>query len=93
MNDPVVDADERRRVTEPAIDMLKELLTGWSAAHDVVLPDPGRACEIVWGTLYGIASLGYLGHIGDDRARSLAEQALHALLLGWRTDAGPGPRR
>ncbi|HEX7301792.1 TetR/AcrR family transcriptional regulator [Lentzea sp.] len=83
MNDPAIDADERRRVAQPAIDALDELLTAWSAAHDVVLPDPGEACEVLWGTLYGIASL----HLGSDRAPLLAEQALRALLLGWRTEA------
>ncbi|GHH39090.1 TetR/AcrR family transcriptional regulator [Lentzea cavernae] len=87
MNDPTVDADERRRVAEPAIDALKELLTTWSAAHDVVLADLDEACETLWGTLYGIASLGHLSNVGNDRARRLAEQALHAILLGWRTDA------
>jgi AcrR family transcriptional regulator len=44
MNDPMVDADERRRVAEPVIDVLKELLTSWSAAHDVVLADFDQAC-------------------------------------------------
>jgi AcrR family transcriptional regulator len=84
MNDPAVDADERRRVVKPAIDSLKELLTTWSAAHDMVLTDLDEACETLWGTMHGIASL---GHLGNDRARRLAEQALHAILLGWRTDA------
>ncbi|MFF1607356.1 TetR/AcrR family transcriptional regulator [Amycolatopsis sp. NPDC058278] len=92
MNDPVVDGDERRRVAEPAIDVLKELLTSWSTAHDVVLADPDQACEILWGTLHGIASLGHLGQIGNDRARHLAEQALHAILLGWRTEAPANDR-
>jgi AcrR family transcriptional regulator len=92
MNDPVVDGDERRRVAEPAIDVLKELLTSWSAAHDVVLADPDQACEILWGTLHGIASLGHLGQIGNDRARRLAEQALHTILLGWRTEAPANDR-
>jgi AcrR family transcriptional regulator len=87
MNDPAVDADERRRVAEPAIDVLKELLATWSAEHHVVLPDPDQACEILWGTLYGIASLSHIGTVGSDRARSLAEQALRAILLGWRTEA------
>ncbi|MEU5891574.1 TetR/AcrR family transcriptional regulator [Streptomyces sp. NPDC047461] len=54
MNDPVGDADERRRVAEPVIDVLKELLTTWSAAHDVVLADFDQAREILWGTLYGM---------------------------------------
>jgi hypothetical protein len=56
MSDPMVDADERRRVAEPVIDVLKVLLTTWSAVHEVVLADVDQACEILWGTLYGIAS-------------------------------------
>jgi len=87
MNGTAVDADERRHAAEPAIAVLKELLATWSEAHDVVLADPDEACDIIWGTLYGIASLGFLGTVGNDRARRLAEQALHAILLGWRTEA------
>ncbi|KOV90214.1 TetR/AcrR family transcriptional regulator [Nocardia sp. NRRL S-836] len=83
MNAPVADADERRRVVAPAIEALEELLTDWSVAHDVDLGDRTQACEVVWGTLYGIASL---GHLGTDRARHLAEEALRAILLGWRTE-------
>jgi AcrR family transcriptional regulator len=86
MNSAVVDADERRRAAEPAIAVLKELLAAWSDAHGVVLGDPDEACEIIWGTLYGIASLGHLGTVGNERARRLAEQALRAILLGWRTE-------
>ncbi|MFJ8911129.1 hypothetical protein [Amycolatopsis sp. NPDC102389] len=44
------------------------------------------SAEIIWGTLYGVASLGYLGTVDNKRARRLAEQALRALLLGWRTE-------
>ncbi|MDX8148706.1 TetR/AcrR family transcriptional regulator [Lentzea sp. BCCO 10_0061] len=87
MNAPAIDADERGRVVQPAIDALKELLTTWSARHDVVLADLDEACETLWGTMHGIASLGHLGNVGNDRARRLAEQALHAILLGWRTEA------
>jgi AcrR family transcriptional regulator len=91
MNDPAAGADDRRRGAEPAIDVLRELLTTWSAAHDVVLADPDQSCEILWDTLYGIASLSHLGHVGHDRARRLAEQALRAILLGWRTESPPAP--
>jgi AcrR family transcriptional regulator len=91
MNDPAAGADDCRRGAEPAIDVLRELLTAWSAAHDVVLADPDQSCEILWGTLYGIASLGHLGQVGHDRARRLAEQALQAILLGWRTESPPSP--
>jgi AcrR family transcriptional regulator len=84
MNTPMIDADERRRVVQPAIDALEELLTTWAATHHVVLAHPDEACEILWGTLHGIASL---GHLDNDRARRLAERAIHAILLGWRTEA------
>lgn len=89
MNGTAVDAQERRHAAEPAIGLLKELLTTWSQTHDVVLADLDDACDVIWGTLYGIASLGHLGTVGSQRARRLAGQALHAILLGWRTEA-PG---
>ncbi|WP_378268321.1 TetR/AcrR family transcriptional regulator [Amycolatopsis pigmentata] len=93
MNSPEVDADERLRAAEPAIAFVEELLTAWAKAHEVVLADPHEACEVLWGTLYGIASLGFLGTVGHERAGRLAEQALRAILLGWRTEApGNGSR-
>lgn len=85
MNGTVVDADERRHAAQSTIDLLMELLITWSDAHGAVLADRAEACEIVWGTLYGMASLGYLGTIGTERAQRLAEQALSAILRGWRT--------
>jgi len=36
--------------------------------------------------MHGIASLSFLGNVDNRRARRLAEQALRAILLGWRTD-------
>lgn len=89
MNGTAVDADERRRAAEPAIDVLKELLTAWSDAHGVGLADRDEACEIVWGTLYGMASLGFLGTVGTEHAQRLAEQALSAILRGWQAVGEP----
>ncbi|MEU4557483.1 TetR/AcrR family transcriptional regulator [Actinoplanes sp. NPDC023936] len=86
MNGGAVDAHDRRRAAAAAIGVLEELVTAWSAAHDVVLADVDDACDIIWGTLYGIASLGHLDTVGNERARRLAEQALRTLLRGWRTD-------
>jgi AcrR family transcriptional regulator len=87
MNGTTVAAEERRRAAEPAVDVFKDQLTTWSQAHDVVLADIDEACEIIWGTVYGMASLGCLGTIGNQRAQRLAEQAVHAILLGWQTSA------
>ncbi len=86
MNGTLVGAEQRRSAAEPTITMLLELLTTWAAAHDVDLADRTEACEILWGTLYGMASLGYLGTVGNERAQRLAEQALSAILRGWQSD-------
>ncbi|BCJ54573.1 hypothetical protein Asp14428_60480 [Actinoplanes sp. NBRC 14428] len=86
-NGIVIAADERQRVTKPTVDLLLELITTWADAHGVVLADPVEAGEIVWGALYGIASLGQLGVIGAERAERLGEQALATILRGWL--AGP----
>jgi len=96
MNDTTVDADERRRAAEPGTELLVDLLTSWASEHDVVLTDFREACEIVWGTLYGIASLGHLGTIGNERATRLGEKAFRTILLGWSSEASgtssPGRR-
>ncbi|MFG1609558.1 TetR/AcrR family transcriptional regulator [Actinoplanes sp. NPDC049265] len=85
MNGTTVNAHERRRAAEPVIEVLKALIKNWSDAHDVVLADADEACEIIWGTLYGIASLGQLDTVGTERAQRLAQRTLRAILLGWRT--------
>jgi AcrR family transcriptional regulator len=90
MNGTVVGPDERRRAAEPAVDVLRELITAWADVHGVVLADPAEACEIVWATLYGTASLAPPGAAGTERAQRLAEQALSTLLLGWRAARGGG---
>ncbi|MER7488297.1 TetR/AcrR family transcriptional regulator [Streptomyces sp. NPDC126497] len=86
MNDSTVDADERLRAAAPAIGLLRELLTTWSDAHDVALADFDEACDIIWGTLSGLAALGRIGTVGNERAQQLARKAMHTLLRGWRAD-------
>lgn len=86
MNGTVVGGEERRALAEPAYAVLHNLLAAWSARHDVDLGDPSDACEIVWGTLHGMASLGSLDTVGNERAQHLAARALDAILRGWRSD-------
>ncbi|WP_033340939.1 TetR/AcrR family transcriptional regulator [Catenuloplanes japonicus] len=88
MNDATIGADARRQAAEASIGLVTELLTTWSRTHGVPLAAPEEACEIAWGALYGIASLGSLGSIAPDRTERLAEQALTAILQGWRSSAG-----
>lgn len=85
MNDPAVDADERYRASTRVGGLLIELVTGWAAENGVAFADPIEHCQVVWGTLFGIAGLGMLGTIGFERANLLADNALHALMAGWST--------
>lgn len=82
MNGTTLDADVRRAAAEPVIGVLLDLVNAWSQQHEVEL-DINEACEIIWGTLYGIAVLGRLGTIGQARAVELGVHALHVLLRGW----------
>jgi hypothetical protein len=91
MNGTVLDGEERRTAAEPAYVFLRDLLAAWSGRHHVDLVDVSDACEIVWGTLYGMASLGYLDTVGTERAQRLAARALDAILRGWQNDP-PGPQ-
>ncbi|GGK71636.1 TetR family transcriptional regulator [Sphaerisporangium melleum] len=92
MNDATVDADDRFRAAEPVTRLVLDLLTGWAAAHRVPMTDPMEIAEVAWGTMHGMASLGQIGTIGFPRAARLADQALRALLLAWRTDGEHGVR-
>ncbi|GAB7039462.1 TetR/AcrR family transcriptional regulator [Catenuloplanes niger JCM 9533] len=83
MNNTLLDAAARRRAAGPLIALAYRALADWSATHAVPL-ETEEACEIVWGTLHGMASLGQLGTIGPDRAVRLGRQAVEAVLRGWR---------
>jgi AcrR family transcriptional regulator len=90
MNGTVVGGEERRALAEPAYVVLRDLLEAWSGRHGVDLGDADEACEIVWGTLHGMAALGALDTVGTERAQRLAVRALDAILRGWRSaPAGP----
>jgi AcrR family transcriptional regulator len=87
MNGTAVAADDRRRIAQPAIAVLLELLANWSRANDVDLGEGEEACEIVWGTLTGMAAIGRLDTVGNARAQRLAVEAVSAILRGWQSGA------
>lgn len=87
MNNTAVDAHERARAATPVTELVVEIITAWAAECEVTLADPMETCELVWGTMHGMANLGLLGTIGFPRATYLAEQALRALLLAWRASS------
>ncbi|WP_432542872.1 TetR/AcrR family transcriptional regulator [Kineococcus sp. SYSU DK002] len=84
MNGTALSADGRRAAAQPVIDVMWNLVDEWVQKHQVEL-EIGEACDIVWGTLYGIATLGRLGTFGEARARRLGVHALQLLLQGWRS--------
>ncbi|GAA1630039.1 TetR/AcrR family transcriptional regulator [Actinoplanes couchii] len=87
MNGTTIAASNRRDAAQPTIDLLTELLAAWSAEHGVTPPGDNEACEIIWGVLHGLASLGYHDTVGNERAQRLAEQALATILRGWQATA------
>lgn len=88
MNGATLDPKDRRAVAGPVIGVLLDLVNAWSQKHRVEL-DVDQACEVIWGTLYGIAALGSLGTIQQDRAVELSVYALQVLLQGWRSTQQP----
>jgi AcrR family transcriptional regulator len=87
MNGTELGPEDRPDVIQPALDVLSGLLTRWSQTHDVDLGDRTEACEIIWGTLSGMAWIGRLDTIGNARAQRLAAEALEAVLRGWQHPA------
>jgi hypothetical protein len=66
---------QRLPVVEPVLTLLRTLLTSWERSHEVDLGDSVNACHIVRGTLHGMAALGGLDTVGNQRAQQLATQA------------------
>lgn len=67
-------------------------LVTWANAHAVHLDDPRASAEIVWSLLHGWVSLSVIDGVYADqeRAKRLLNDALRALLQGWRFTAN-GP--
>jgi AcrR family transcriptional regulator len=88
MNAATMDSERRREIIAPTLELLEGLLADWATHYDIDLGDRADACDVVWGTLYGMASLGRLDVVGDERAQRLAGEALSAVLDGWRVQKG-----
>jgi AcrR family transcriptional regulator len=84
MNSTTLDADVRRAAAGPVIGVLIDLVNAWTQRHQVEL-DTYQACEIIWGTLYGIAALGRLDTVGQTHSTELGVHALELLLQGWNS--------
>ncbi|WP_030674275.1 TetR/AcrR family transcriptional regulator [Streptomyces sp. NRRL B-1347] len=78
-----VDASTRRTAAADVIAFTRQLIRAWAAETAADLPGVEDACDLLWSTLHGLASIGLIEDIGFDRARRLADQAVTALLGYW----------
>ncbi|WP_432082731.1 TetR/AcrR family transcriptional regulator [Streptomyces sp. WAC 04229] len=78
-----VDASTRRAAAEDVITFTRELIGAWAAETAAEPASVEDACDLLWGTLHGLACIGSIEDIGFDRALRLADQAVTALLAYW----------
>ncbi|QCX80625.1 division inhibitor protein [Streptomyces sp. YIM 121038] len=78
-----VDASTRRTAADDVIAFTRQLIEAWAAETAADLPSVEDACDLLWGTLHGLASIGLIEDVGFDRALRLADQAVTALLGHW----------
>ncbi|MFD9860138.1 TetR/AcrR family transcriptional regulator [Streptomyces alboflavus] len=78
-----VDASTRRAAADDVIAFTRELIGAWAAETGAEPDSVEDACDLLWGTLHGLASIGAIEDVGFDRALRLADQAVTALLGYW----------
>ncbi|MEU6820273.1 TetR/AcrR family transcriptional regulator [Streptomyces atriruber] len=78
-----VDASTRRAAADDVITFTRQLISAWAAETEAEPASVEDACDLLWGTLHGLASIGSIDDIGFDRALRLADQAVTALLGYW----------
>ncbi|MFB7655894.1 MULTISPECIES: TetR/AcrR family transcriptional regulator [unclassified Streptomyces] len=78
-----VDASTRRAAAGDVITFTRQLIGAWSAETAADPASVEDACDLLWGTLHGLACIGSIEDVGFDRALRLADQAVTALLNYW----------
>ncbi|MGW6027017.1 TetR/AcrR family transcriptional regulator [Streptomyces sp. NPDC055099] len=78
-----VDASTRRAAADDVIAFTRQLIGAWAAETAAEPASVEDACDLLWGTLHGLASIGSIEDIGFDRSLRLADQAVTALLGYW----------
>ncbi|ADV65675.1 TetR/AcrR family transcriptional regulator [Deinococcus maricopensis] len=80
----VLDVQARQQAAGGVTALTTDVLQTWADEQGATLGDPVEACEMAWGVLHGMATLGFLPAIGFQRAEQLALRAMHALLQAWK---------
>lgn len=78
-----VDAGTRRAAAAEVLAFTRRIVQGWAAETGAGPVDLDDACDLLWGTLHGLAGIGAIEDVGFDRALHLAHQAVSALLAYW----------
>lgn len=78
-----IDASTRRAAATGVLSFTRRIVRAWAAETGAEPVDLDDACDLLWGTLHGLAGIGSIEDIGFDRALHLADQAVSALLGYW----------
>ncbi|MFC8713577.1 TetR/AcrR family transcriptional regulator [Streptomyces sp. NPDC057197] len=78
-----IDASTRRAAAAEVLAFTGRIVRAWAAETRAGPVDLDDACDLLWGTLHGLAGIGAIEDVGFDRALHLAEQAVTALLGYW----------
>nr|WP_239073921.1 TetR/AcrR family transcriptional regulator [Streptomyces sp. SID10853] len=80
-----VDASTRRAAATDVLVFTQEIIRGWAAGAGAEVGPAGieDACDLLWGSLHGLAGIGAIEDVGFDRALHLADQAVSAFLRFW----------
>ncbi|MVO90317.1 TetR family transcriptional regulator [Streptomyces sp. p1417] len=88
-----VDATTRRAAAGDVIAFTRQLIGAWAAGTAAESVDIEDACDLLWGTLHGLACIGSIEDVGHSRALRLADQAVTALLGHWSSSTAHPERR
>ncbi|MYR63390.1 TetR family transcriptional regulator [Streptomyces sp. SID625] len=78
-----IDASTRRAAAAEVLAFTRRVVRAWAVETRAGPVDLDDACDLLWGTLHGLAGIGSIEDVGFDRALHLAEQAVTALLGYW----------
>lgn len=84
-----IDAPVRAQAVQAVCAIAADTLVAWAKANNVHLSDPTASAEIVWSLMHGWVSLALIDRVYSDegRAKQLLNNAVDALLHGWRVAA------
>ncbi|ROQ31034.1 TetR family transcriptional regulator [Frondihabitans sp. PhB188] len=76
--------ERRAKAAAPVVEATLLAISSWAAETNTTTSQTDDECDTLWGIAHGMASLGFLDHIGFDRAWALTTQAVDAITTSWK---------